>query len=751
MADSYVETPEGLLLVANGFDAVLRWDGFAPTMYTAGTEAPLATPSLSGSGTGAIVGTYYGYLRYVDNLDNFSNLSPISAAFLASGGTGTITGATNATPIVITSAAHGLATDDVVSISGVGGNTSANNTWIITVIDANTFSLDNASGTAAYTGGGTWISGIATVTYSGLETPTDPKIRRRQVLRNLDGEATTFYVDIDTNDLTSTSLSSTQDDEQLATGIAVPILDSQGLPFANSNYPPPNTVSVLCPHQDRMFGAVIVYYTQGNIQVQFGSKTVQGVGTEWMATLAGRYLFAVGASTSYLIDSVDVVNQILTLDTAWLDPTDNFLSYAIRPDPTQDRLVYYSSAGLPESWSPLQAISVEADGDVMTALMSQGSFLFIIELNHIYRFTFQNDPGIDGAVFLSVNRGCINHRCWINVEGQAYMLDFQGIHSFDGGQSIQPVGAPVQQIFRPGEIVPYKINWAAAPYFHASLFATQQTIRWFVAMAGDDLPRHAIAYNYRLQRWWIESFRVPIGAADAGYSAGIPQVFLGSSFRTILVYWQGYLDNANPAEGTVRGAVATAGLLSVTDLAAVFAADIVGAPVAIVAGSGKGQMRQIVNVVDQTLYIDQPWSCMPDATSTYQVGAINWLYRCAWFPWMKNENYNERRFQLLFEPCHNPITLDMRLLEDFNTTPVMWATTVSSDQGDGVATDASGKNIIIDLTRPNGVVQKRFGSQRELYTTGSRYGQCELSGFTNNDQVSVYQITFDGVTPAGGA
>ena len=66
-----------------------------------------------------------------------------------------ITGATNATPIVITSASpHTLATGDFASLSGVLGNTAANGTFTITVLSSTTFSLDSSVGNGAYTGGG---------------------------------------------------------------------------------------------------------------------------------------------------------------------------------------------------------------------------------------------------------------------------------------------------------------------------------------------------------------------------------------------------------------------------------------------------------------------------------------------------------------------------------------------------------------------------------------------------------------------
>ena len=71
----------------------------------------------------------------------------------------TITDATNVTPIVITSAGHGLKTGDGVVITGVGGNTAANGDFEITRINADSFSLQTLShadvaGNGAYTSGG---------------------------------------------------------------------------------------------------------------------------------------------------------------------------------------------------------------------------------------------------------------------------------------------------------------------------------------------------------------------------------------------------------------------------------------------------------------------------------------------------------------------------------------------------------------------------------------------------------------------
>jgi hypothetical protein len=76
-----------------------------------------------------------------------------------------ITAATTATPIVITSVAHGVPLGRVVHgiVSGVAGEEEANGLWIATPLDADTFALSTltaqgipvqSAGVNAYTGGG---------------------------------------------------------------------------------------------------------------------------------------------------------------------------------------------------------------------------------------------------------------------------------------------------------------------------------------------------------------------------------------------------------------------------------------------------------------------------------------------------------------------------------------------------------------------------------------------------------------------
>lgn len=79
-----------------------------------------------------------------------------------------ITGATNATPIVITSAGHGFKDNSIVDITGVTGNTAANGTFKVASADADTFALYDPDTGAAIAGNGEYVSG-GTIDFAEFE------------------------------------------------------------------------------------------------------------------------------------------------------------------------------------------------------------------------------------------------------------------------------------------------------------------------------------------------------------------------------------------------------------------------------------------------------------------------------------------------------------------------------------------------------------------------------------------------------
>lgn len=78
-------------------------------------------------------------------------VTAVTLGLLSNTNTLTITAATNATPIVCTTATHGLQTDDFVDIVGGLVMTAINGRYRITVLSSTTFSLNGTTGNGVYT------------------------------------------------------------------------------------------------------------------------------------------------------------------------------------------------------------------------------------------------------------------------------------------------------------------------------------------------------------------------------------------------------------------------------------------------------------------------------------------------------------------------------------------------------------------------------------------------------------------------
>jgi hypothetical protein len=645
---------------------------------------------------------------------------------------------------VITSTAHNLLTGARVKIEGIGGNTGANDTWDITVLTADTFSLDDSTGTAAYTGGGTWTSGVLTLNYTTVQAATDSRIVRRQVLRNTDGQTDVYYVDIDTTDLSSLSLSSTRTDTELAAQESQAILDEDGGVLADANTPPPNHKPYLAFHLGHMFYAGHRDYNRGMVQVTNGSATVSGVGTDWVSALEDRYLYVKDAPEPYLISSVDTANQTLTLSSAYLGATNKFGIYGIRASPAERRTVYYSISGKPYSVPATNGVTIPETGDDITGLMVRGSWLYVLEKRHIWKITFADSIPEDLGLFPASDRGCINQRCFVQVEDRVFMLDEQGVHIF-GGPDDLPLSEPIQEIFRPEGTGKWRIDWDSQDLFHAVHYRPQETIRWFVTMSGSLWPRHALCFSYRLKRWWIEEFTSDISGSCHGRIRDTPFNFLGSEARTVHAMNIGYLDVVNSQNGHVYGTVTDADIMTLTDSLATFGSDLVNATVTITDGRGRGQNRRIVAVSSGILTLDRPWSILPDDESLYQIGGVNWRYKTSWFRYAPNEQNAERRVETVFEPLHRTVTARLKFYHDFMDEADMQALSATSAAKNGVKAVSGEQDLRIDLTKAAGIVQHRYPGHREYSTDGRRFVQLELQGASNDEPVSIYQLSFEGV------
>lgn len=586
--------------------------------------------------------------------------------------------------------------------------------------------------------------------YTNLPTPTEGTVTRRQILRNTAGQFNVFYVDIDTTDIASTSLSSTRADASLAAQESQLIIDASAGSLFDRYGRPPATIAVLAFHLGRMWGAAIEDYAEGSVAVTNGSATVTGTGVEWKETFIGRYIHILNGDKPYLVEDVDPLNGTITLSETYQGSTDPFAAYSIRSEPTVGNLVYFSEAAQPEAWPVDNALSLPEDGDRITALISVRSWLIAAKRRRLYRITAQNDPRVDGFVYASAGRGCVNQRTWVKVAERVYILDEQGVYVFDG-QSAQPISTPIQDLFRERPRGRFRINWRCSRYFHALYSPKEEVVRFFVTLNGGYLPRWAICFGVELERWWMEEYPAPLGGSTLGrlgrptgsWRLSPDQPYLGGPFGRIFAVG-GELDSVPQWQPDFDADVVSAGSVTVRTRRRIPGA-VVGAPLSVVAGRGFGQTRVITRVRDDgDVEVDRPWRIYPAAGGRVAVGAIGYQFRGHRLMYAYSED--EAGFSVTtgyqvvdWGECR------LRLYADQSARPDALATDIPSKESDGLSGKKGDDGYTLDFTNERGYVVVQANRHGDKGVPHARSVSIGLQGYSGPDPHRVTVVTLNGV------
>lgn len=741
---TFAVAADGQLYVANGINPSKRWDGFNDAFINAGVPAPASAVTAAASSTGSIAGTIRAYYRWLDADGRVSNLSPISNTLVIASSSVAITGATNAAPIVITAAAHGFSNGDTVKIDDVQGNYSANGTWTIANVATDTFELVGSLGVGEYAAGGTARNGAGQIDYTNVAVPTDSRVARRQILRNKDGDSETYYIDVNTTTLTGTSFSSTNTDDQL--GDEVPIRDANGNDLALTRHgEPPSFKRVVVNHKGLLWYGVDTLWTEGAALLTNGSPTVTGIGdTGWTSEMVNWEFYPRGADNTkvYTVSAINTSTQTITLTENYEGDTDQFAAYALRPGQEERRTLYFSEAALPNSVDASKAVTISenpGDGEI-TALVPFQAWMFVLCEHAAYRIVYDDRPD-RGEVYPAGYRGCVNSRCWVLADGDVYMMDRRGFWAFRGNMS-EPIGEGVQPLFK--RTTGQRINWERTEHFHAVYDPARETIRWFVCLSGTRYPRHAFCFHIRRNRWWIESFSVPISSSCLGHINGRPQVFLGSEGERTFALGHGVLDGVDPDDGTARGTVTAATSTTLTDSAAAFSTALVGMPVRIVSGRGAGQVNHVAARSSATkLTMLREWRILPDTTSVYQLGGV----LCRWQTGRLRLSYSgedeKRGMEVLWTPLDETAHLSAKVYKDQATDPVARR---RRSRSDGVTTTAGEAAFTIDPTKANGFAAVYTDSFRVTRADGPRFVRWAIEAIPNEEQVVVQEVNILGAT-----
>lgn len=586
---------------------------------------------------------------------------------------------------------------------------------------------------------------------------TDTRVTHKELIRTTAAQATTGYVRTTIAQATTAFLNDYISDATLDDNTALPILTSDGFANANRFTPPPETKRCCVNVHDRFFYGVTTTYREGSIELTNGSTTVQGRGTNFTADMEDRILYIEGQTAKYTIDSVDTTNQTLTLTAVFAGTTNLFVDYyAIKETEDDAEKWYFSGVLEPESVIATDNFKIQwDDGDFDTAAFRLGYSFFISRSRNIYQVNIGANPRRDIDVNHIVNRGSVNPFTMTNVEKTMWMMDYKGLHVFTGGAS-QHLSEAIQDVFR-GENSRYNINWQASDWFFVSHNPQEETVRFHVCMGGAYLPKWAICLHYRKEVGWFEYYPWRIGhACLADTPAGLELLYGSEGER---VYrGNGTLDGPAENVGTLRGTVDSATLISITDNTAVFpASNVVNAPLCIVSGRGKGQYRIISAVSTQTITVKHPFSVLPDTTSVYVIGGVEWRWKSGLFKFTPRETSEVRRAKLAVEPTDKPGTIDIRTYYNHDKTP-----TEIQVPFDRQGTSSTGsptipvEDVVWDIQRNpttdnpdqgdfTGFRDHNFDDGFEDETEGDRWVAIELRGFQGEDRIVLHELGIDGV------
>lgn len=602
------------------------------------------------------------------------------------------------------------------------------------------------------TGGG-WARGASSLTYTNVQAPSDRRVVSRQVLRNKFGNATVFYVDVDTTDLTSTTFTTVNTDEML--GAAVALQDANGFDLNVIRHgEPPNSKRAIASFLNRIFLAVNHVSTSGELAVTNASASIVGQDAFFRTVYDGRSVYPIAASNQqpYLIDSLNVGTQTLTATDTYDGSTANGIAYGLETAAPDDLTLYFSELDDAESWNVLNGLTLtrdEQDGELTGICPLVTSMLVLFE-NRSSKLTFRASPllssspefGGDGRVVPAAYRGCVNNRCCIKAGGLAYILDNKGIWTYDDS-TVNDLSDPIAPMFHAGH--QWSIYWAAKESFHAVFDSLNNTVKFFVVIGDGQLPKHAICYNVDRRRFWLESYPWPITSSVLGRMGNQPAVFYGSTGRRIFVATEnldGIDVNAN-ANSTLRGTVTSARAFTLTDTTASFpTASLVNAPIVMVSGTSAGQQNIIVSATSTKLTFLKPWVIAPRAGDVYQIGGIPFAWRSQMMRLTQAGSEQLRGVQVSFTPNTRPTTVVARLYPDYDSDAKEFAADYNSD---GVSTTNGSDQIVLNFSQSYGFVEIASDGFFAGRGTHTRQTTVDLVGVTNGEQIQINQIDVLGV------
>lgn len=242
----------------------------------------------------------------------------------------------------------------------------------------------------------------------------------------------------------------------------------------------------------------------------------------------------------------------------------------------------WSKLNNPDAWPSVNRAKIERGkyGHVR-AIGSVGDALMFYKDSAIYELHFDTNPsGVTGDGYgktVNTERGCLNHRCLVNVQGTHYVMDRKGIYQFRGGTDMVRLSMPLDRIWK-------RINWDESEKFCG--VQDDDRVIWFVALDRDTEAKYGLVldlnaiYLGQPPRWYVYKFDVGIrDACRTTLGNDATTAMYGMEWKTVAAFITeygyvgylvaGYRDLVAP-QLTASGTVTSSTTSTVTDTGATF-------------------------------------------------------------------------------------------------------------------------------------------------------------------------------------
>jgi hypothetical protein len=582
--------------------------------------------------------------------------------------------------------------------------------------------------------------------WTSVDVSSQSRVTLRQLFRSLVNDATTLFLVTTLADNSTTTYTDELTDDDLSDNEELAILNDDGSLNARRFVPPPTTKKVCVWHQDRMFYLGDVVYATGTIAVTNASPTITGTGTAWPATFVNRYIYPNGSTKGYLITAASTTS--ITISENYAGTTASGITYAVRPDPGERNVIFFSETEEPESVPQSQnqfllQENVGDDDEVCGGIPTAGGLL-VTSQKYTWRFSFVRQPHIDGNAALAYGRGMFNQNCWALGEETFFAMDRFGCYITNGEQPV-PIDEAVKNYFRDD-----LIDFAYSRRFFVRARRDEGTVRFFVKLTADAGVKTALCYNWWHKAWWVETYPWIVGTEVTLDQSGTDQYYIGKEDdRFCKVRYDKSSDGIATA---IRGTVTSIASNTLNATASIFVAGHVGVPVTFTSGTAKNSRAVVATYTDgDTVVLD----AMPSgvaAGDTFVIGGFPWNWKSGIMAYPRSSHtHGERYIGVVYKPTTadgNAFDIRQYLNHQASAQTAQMSVDAENEKIAQTAGSADGVENMYKSRSTEyetvGYCRKAFSGRSANNVSADRYITAEIRGVSASEPLEFSQIEVAG-------